>query len=81
MQCYIEDYRRENKKSPLIKRSIDPHDKRHRRVSITAIGKQVLKKKLDGRVYRLEVLFAPLNEDDLIIFNELVKKMRSGLGV
>lgn len=77
----LEGYRRENKKSPLIKRSIDPHDKRHRRVSITAIGKQVLKEKLDGRAHRLEVLFASLNEDDLIILNELVKKMRSGLDV
>lgn len=75
----LEDYRRESKKSPLIKRSIDPHDKRHRRVSITANGKQVLKEKLDGRAHRFEVLFAPLNEDDLIIFNELVKKMRQGL--
>lgn len=75
----LEDYHREKKKSPLIKRRIDPDDKRHRRVSITAIGKQVLKEKLDGRACRLEVLFAPLNEEDLMILNELVKKMRNGL--
>ena len=76
----LEDYHREKKKSSLIKRSIDPHDKRHRRVSITVIGKQILKEKLDGRARRLEVLFAPLNEDDLIILNELVKKMKNSLG-
>lgn len=77
----LESYRKEGKKTPLIKRSIDLHDKRQRKVSITAVGRQILKEKSNRRTQRLEVLFYPLNKDDLVILDGLIKKMLKGLNV
>lgn len=77
----LENFYMEGKKTSLVKRNVDPRDKRQWRISLTPQGKAVLEKNTQRRAQRLEILFRPLDKNELADLAKLVRKMRENLGL
>lgn len=71
----LENYREGTNKTPLIERNINPHDKRHRTISLTLHGKETLEKESNRRAQRLGLLLNKLSENEQVTFARLIKKM------
>lgn len=75
----LEKFYKGGKEAPLVKRTLDPKDRRQVRISITPQGRKVLEENSARRAERLEILFAPLNDKELSTLAAIVDKLVLGL--